>query len=385
MAGAGWQAFCDRLRAVGERISADDFPSDPRDRAEGYRHLGRLTVYALQRFLDFDDPEFPAFLRYDDDTIKWGGPNADNHYLRAKVDPAASYRLHLDATGLRELIISTPEGDMQLDQYRVFQERSLSQLEVDARGRIEVTLSPEPHAGNWIPLHSQVDHVLVRLYVADWTRDAAPEVYIEKLGNRGRAPARLEPWVLADRLNTAANWIERTVLYWNRFLAERRKRGEDNALSSPQSVPGGATDILYGAGWWRLGEGEGLLVECERPQARYWSFQLYSAPWFESLDIANRVCSLNGEQMQVDADEKFRLVVSAEDPGIPNWLDTEGRVTGLVSYRWVWSATAPVPSSRVILLSELRSLLPSTPTFDASAREAQVAERRAAITRRFRR
>ena len=383
--GAAWQSFCERLAAVGRRILEDDFPADPRARAEGHRHLTRLVTYALQWFVDFQDAEFPAFHRYDDDVVKWGGPNADNHYLRAKVDPRGTYRIALDASGLRQLIVSTPEGEMQLDQYRVFAERSLADLTVGPDGRLEIVVSADEQPGNWLPLHPETDHVLVRLYVADWERDAAPAIAIDRVGNEGKAPGPLEPARVEQALEQAATWIERTVVYWMRFMAARRARGRDNALSPPSAVPGGAADILYGGGWWSLAPDEALLVECEAPAARYWSFQLYSEPWFESLDVANRVCSLSGEQMQVDADGRFRLVVSARDPGIANWLDTEGRASGMVSYRYVWSTTAPVPATRVVPVDGVRAQLPLTPAFDAVARRTQIASRRAAIARRFRR
>lgn len=386
VSGEAWQSFCERLAAVGARILERDFPADPRARAEGYRHLSRLTVYALQWFVDFQDTEFPAFHRYDDDVVKWGGPNADNHYLRAKVDPRGTYRISLDATGLRDLIVSTPEGDMQLEQYRVFAERSLRDLVVDPEGRLEIMLSPDEQPGNWLPLHPETDHVLVRLYVADWERDAVPAVAIDRVGNEGGAPGPLEPVRVEEALERAATWIGRTVVYWMRFLAARRTPGHENALSPPVAVPGGAADILYGGGVWQLAPGEALLVECEVPAARYWSFQLYSDPWFESLDIVNRIASLSSEQMQVDPDGRFRLAVAAADPGIPNWLDTEGRAGGLVSYRYVWSSTAPVPSCRVVPLASLREHLPPfTPDCDAAQRRVQIARRRAAIARRFRR
>lgn len=391
--GEAWRDFCDRLKAVGERILADDFPASGADRAEGFRHLTRLSTCALQWFVEFHDGEFPAFHRYDDDAVKWGGPNADNHYLRAKIDPTQSYRLRFDPRGVRELIISTPEGDMQLEQYRVFEERHLTDLRTGADGQVEIVLSPAPAGSedvNWITLHPGVDHVLVRVYVADWERDAVPTLSIERIGNEGGAPARLEPAVLAERLDQAAHWIEHTVLYWHRFLATRRDAGPANVLAPPRAVPGGAADILYGGGWWNLDDDHALLIECEVPRARYWSFQLYSMPWFESLDIANRISSLNREQMQIDDDGSFRVVVAAADPGIPNWLDTEGRTEGLVSYRWVWSEPAstptPAPTARCVALADLRRHLPpTTPTCTPEARRAQITRRRRALAHRFRR
>jgi len=374
------------LKVAGERVLADDAAVSPVDRAEGYRHLSRLAVYALQWHVDFHDPDYPAFHRYDDDVVKWGGPNADNHYLRAKIDPRGSYRVRFDPRGLREVIISTPEGEMQFDQYRVFEERQLSDLAVAADGTVEVVLSAERMGGNWIPLHPEADHVLVRLYVSDWAADAAPPVDIERIGNEGHAPGRLEPGVLAMQLDRAATWVERTIGYWPAFMGKRRQAVDANTLSPPRAVPGGAADILYGAGFWQLAAGEGLLVECEVPQARYWSFQLYSIPWFESLDIAHRSTSLNGSQAVIDADGMMRIVVAAEDPGLANWLDTEGRPQGMVSYRWVWAETAPVPRARVVRLDALADAVPpGSARIDPRQRRAQLSARRAALVRRFRR
>ena len=383
--GEDWAAFCDRLKAVGQRIQESDFPSAPRDRAEGYRHLGRLAVFALQQQLDFADPRFPTFLRFDDDVTRWGGPNADNHYQRARVEAGGTYRITGNVRGLRELIVSANEGDMQLGQLRVFEERNLSQLAVAADGALELVVSAAPHAGNWLPLHPEAEYVLLRQYVSDWEHDAVSHFRIERVGSEGLAPPPLEPALVSSALDRAATWVERSVVYWNQWMARTRGALPDNVLGRPRAQPGGAADIWYGGGWWSLADDEALLVECEPPEARYWSIQLYSFPWFESLDFANRVSSLTGHQIHVDADGRFRIAISAGDPGIQNWLDTEGRRDGLVTYRWVFSRTKPAPTSRVVKLADLRGLLPaSTPEFGAGFRREQVARRRAAVARRFR-
>lgn len=385
VSGAAWTAFCDRLAAVGHRITQPDFPESPRDRAEGFRYLARLAVFALQWSIEFSDPRFPALYRFNDDVVKWGGPNADNQYQRTKVEPTGTYRITGNVSGLRDLIVSTPEGDMQLDQYRVFEERNLSQLEVDADGSLEIVVSAREQSGNWIPLHPEADHILIRQYVSDWDHDAVAPLRIERVDTVGRAPTPVTPAFMADALDRAATWVERSAVYWNDYLRGARERMGDNALTPPTTPPGGARDILYGGGWWDLADNEALVVECDAPEARYWSIQLYNAGWFESLDIANRTASLSGHQIHVDDDGRFRVVVAHSDPEVPNWLDTEGRRAGLVSYRWVLASTAPAPTARVVPVAEIRSHLPSsTPTWTAEQRREQIARRQAAIARRFR-
>ena len=41
-------------------------------------------------------------------------------------------------------------------------------------------------------------------------------------------------------------------------------------------------------------------------------------------DYLHRQVSLNRKQTKPEPDGSFRIVVAAEDPGVPNWLDTEG-------------------------------------------------------------
>jgi hypothetical protein len=76
-------------------------------------------------------------------------------------------------------------------------------------------------------------------------------------------------------------------------------------------------------------------------------------------------------------------VVSANDPGVPNWLDTAGYPRGVVQGRWTGCDSSPVPSVRKVGFTELRSLLPSdTPSVTPAQREAVIRERGAALQQR---
>ena len=121
-----------------------------------------------------------------------------------------------------------------------------------------------------------------------------------------------------------------------------------NRLTPPRPAAGGSDRIGYGAGWWDLGSGETLAIELPDPGAAYWSFQLYSSPWFESLDVRNRVVSASSATVAPDDDGVIRLAVGAIDPGVPGWLDTEGRRAGMVSYRIIGASREVVPTARVV-------------------------------------
>jgi hypothetical protein len=244
---------------------------------------------------------------------------------------------------------------------------------------------PAGHTGDWLALHPDTDHLLVRVYVVDWTTDAVPDLDIERIDRRP-VPRRPTPGGVAAALDEAARWVEASLPFWAAYQDHTRSVLEPNTLSAPATPPGGAHDIAYGGGHWDLAPDEALVVEFDEPDADHWSVQLYSVGLFESLDIAHRSVSLNDRQAHVDADGRIRLVVCGTDPATANWLDTEQRPTGMIAYRWIWARSTPVPTTAVVSLDAVADRLPPDhPRLDRTAREAQLDARRRGVARRFRR
>ena len=63
--------------------------------------------------------------------------------------------------------------------------------------------------------------------------------------------------------------------------------------------------------------------------------------WGESLDQANNTSSRSGDQVETSSDGKIYYVVSHQDLGVPNWLDTADHRNGLLTYRWFWPKSDP--------------------------------------------
>jgi hypothetical protein len=121
-----------------------------------------------------------------------------------------------------------------------------------------------------------------------------------------------------------------------------------------------------------------LLVLSEVTLAMPIAFEL-----FETTDWYNNHSSLNDSQAKPDKDGVLRIVVSAKDPGVPNWLDIAGYPRGVVQGRWTDCDSQPVPSVRKVAFSELRSLLPSdTPVVTPPQREATIRQHRFALQQR---
>jgi len=387
--GSAWRAFCRRLEAIGDRLQVAGFADEPRARTEGYRAITRWLVYALQQEIEAGDPQFPGFVRHQDPWNQWGGPNPDNVYLRANIDPRLAYRVWArDARGLRQAIFSLHEGDMQLSEYGVFGERSLDQLPLAPDGGLELWLMPRgasPHAGHCIELDPRARIFTIRLYQADWERDALPTFQIERAGAEGEPRPPLGPAALAGGLERAARWVEASVDYWNRYTGTAWARATPNVPSPARSAPGGADHILYGNCFWELEPDEALVLEVERPDADYWNFVTHTIPWLETGEFDRRQISLNDQQAHVDSDGAVRVVVAHRDPATPNWIDTEERRRGMLVYRWVWARDNPVPRARVVALDDVRKAVPPDhPAVTPAARRALLARRREAVWNRYR-
>ncbi|WP_319456361.1 MULTISPECIES: DUF1214 domain-containing protein [unclassified Mycobacterium] len=380
---AAWESYSDRVKAAGQSIAG--FTDDPRLRAEGYRYVGRLSNLAHQIYLEFGDPLVPMLFRYGDDVTPFGATNTDNNYCRTMVDPAGTYRITGDISGVKELLVSIHDGEMVLGKVAVLAEVSLGDLKVDEDGRLELIVGGPEVPGNWIPLTDEAVYVNVRQFVADWERDPIAVLTIERLDSE-HAASNVTPSSIASALDRAATWVEASVAFWNMFSDGIKAMTPINEFSAPHRPAGGAVNMVHGACQWNLASDQALVVEFDEPTATYWSIQTYMLHWLQPLDFANRVTSLNDGQVRVDDDGKVRVVISSADPGVQNWLDTSGLDEGLCSYRWVRASTEPTPTATLVNIADVRAHLPEpTPAFGPQDRNAQLASRRRGVARRFRR
>ena len=190
---------------------------------------------ALRGEVELGDPANPMFHRYEEPWVQWGGPNPDNVYSRAAIDPAAIYRVWGDVGGVRAGLFSLVDGDMHLDRYGVFSECTLADLDVRPDGGLEVWISPDPHEGNWIPSHADARMLLVRQYLCDWERDRAATLSIERVDTRGIPPAAPTAPGLSSALDRAATWIEQSLAYWRRYVEHARETLPRNAVAPPST------------------------------------------------------------------------------------------------------------------------------------------------------
>jgi hypothetical protein len=118
-----------------------------------------------------------------------------------------------------------------------------------------------------------------------------------------------------------------------------------------------------------------LVVTLNPLGAKYVGFDLTN-PWLVSLEHVHGSGSLNGTQAQPNRDGTITYVIAAKDPGVYNWLSTDGVHGGNILIRWqalpeaTMTADTAIQSVKVIKLGELNAALP------ADIRQVRAAERR---------
>jgi hypothetical protein len=95
-----------------------------------------------------------------------------------------------------------------------------------------------------------------------------------------------------------------------------------------------AADAAYSMAPYVLGPDQSLVISGRWPDCRCANVSLWNRH-MQTFDYANRRVSLNRAQTELEPDGSFRMILAHQDPGHPNWIDTEGHPFGLVFWRFM--------------------------------------------------
>lgn len=381
---AAWDSFCDELKSSSELLFRDSTPAHDIDRAKGLRLLARNISLGLQFHLDNADPDFPELLHYFDPLRKQGGDNTDALYVGAPINGQNTYRISGRRGDARYFAVTVLEDGATPWGGAVVGSLVDSEVEVAADGSFEIVLSPSEQPGNWIRTTPGSWRVTVRQFFADWENEAPMVARIDCLDDIAHDPV-LTPERLMRGLADTAAWVRESTQYWadmldrwqaqpNRFRSYRQL--DDNAIDA---TPGGEPLICY----WRVPLDEALIVRVTPPAADYWSVE-FGNYWWETMDYRYRLCSTNCQHAVLEDSGELLLVVSHEDPGLPNWLDPSGHEEGYITVRWIGADDYPAPACEQVPVGELGAHLPAgCKRVEPAWRAAQLAARRRGVIRRF--
>ncbi|MFO7565691.1 MAG: DUF1214 domain-containing protein [Enhygromyxa sp.] len=357
--GRAWTEFCQALERAGAAVLSRQAPSDPRNRAEGYRHLTRLIRAGLEAFVEYADPEAPVLRRMVHETIKMGADNPDNHYLNARISGAYEYRITGERGTVDYLSFATQKGG-------VGESRGLpptgvlegSQLELGPEGELEVWVSCERKPGNWLPMEPETGLLLVRQTFLDRERERPAKLHIERVGGDHR-PRPFDPEALAWGLRKTAMLVTGAPMLFGSWAQGFAK--QPNALprfdDQVSRMAGGDPSIAYYHGYWKLAPDEALVIEFEPPECQTWNFQLDNW-WMESLDYRHYPVVINKHTARRRADGSVCIVVSDHPKAgseVDNWISTTGLREGTMLLRWVRAQTHPEPRTQVVPVASLRA------------------------------
>jgi hypothetical protein len=89
------------------------------------------------------------------------------------------------------------------------------------------------------------------------------------------------------------------------------------------------------------------------PQCNFANVVLWNR-WMASFEYRGQRISLNRKQMRLAADGSYRIVIAQRDPGVPNWLSTEGRPFGTIFWRFQLPEQAPErPRTQVMPVADV--------------------------------
>lgn len=390
----GWDAFVDGIRDLPDRMLAklpEAQRNDPQIRAE----IGRLALEAVtSSAIDTlaGDGDHPTFIPQINQVLNVGQPNADTSYRTARITPGGSYRIRGTRGSMRMVRIaqSAPRpkpgasATPNLGAQRV--DGDWNKLKVDKHGMVDVLLSltrPEGYAGDWWQLQPNTDRLLLRMVGSDWAKEKQPAMSIERVDIPVARP-RPSAADLEARLRALPMATSFIALLFVDHVAQLRAGGFVNKLKVfDVSQMGGLAGQFYYEGAYDLKNDEALIVEAKVPAKCLYHSMILTNDIYETTDWYNNHSSLNDAQSRVDKDGVLRIVVSAKDPGVPNWLDTAGYPTGVIQGRWTECDSQPIPSVKKVPAAEVRASLPAeTPKVTPEEREKQLRDRRSALQQR---
>lgn len=374
-----WTRMISGLAPVGARAADRALRSaDPLSRHETWRHLAVGFAQGVLEHLHAD-PDRPEFVPHLNHVFNLAAPPPDYLYKAAFVRGDGVYRVSGFRGTSRFVDIDLFGGHHSVGG-RAFSVGSitLDSLSRDSRGYFSMLLSPERppgYTGDWVLLHPQTMLLLVRLAACDWLNEVDARLAIERLDVPAPRP-RLTAQQIGARMDGLVGWTERVVVGWLDHVAARRAQGMINQLPRLQYAAGASGQAMY-EGLYEIEDDEALLIETAVPRtSRYWSVML-ADDQLCTIDWMNRQSSLNDVQARLDEDGKLRVIVSARDPGVPNWLDTAGYRAGTMALRWNQPSDSPDPLVRRIALRAVREHLPqNTPVVTADERDAALRRRR---------
>lgn len=258
--------------------------------------------------------------------------------------------------------------------------------QADGSFEIYVTSQTAPsHYTNVLQLPEHAVQLFIRNTLSDWKSQQFDKLTIERADGSQRVATSTQQQQYAAFLKSLETAGGAYHYYYQLSNAV-----EVNTL--PHISLGGAEGRLstqaatYSA--FEIADDEALIFHTSLGDANYFILPVYNQ-WFITTDYINTTQTLNHAQSIANADGSFTYVIAKQDPGVYNWVSTDGLNRGYLNPRWQGlsgKAGQPLPTATLkkVKLKDLKFELSSRATWVTTAeRQQQLAERKASYLTRY--
>jgi hypothetical protein len=392
-----FKAFASAIGRATATAKLGQYVTTMQDKSDAASFVRQLAQLNLDTQLLAVDPDHPVFYRDpdpfsvpgSDPPVRSGIYDPDNISYIAIVNGSDQYRITGKRGNSDDLSVQAISGFPGAGSTGNPTATLLkSQITVKSNGTYTINVGGSPQLGNWLPTVPQTTLISVREAFNNWPAAVGDRLRIQAVGQPGPPAAKLSNAQLISAIDAATGALTQQASYWVTLWSSLLTSLPPNQVRTPAPTQGGLAGQLSSLSHFDLAPGQALVVSVGKSNAVYQGFEAADA-FAQSLPYATHQSSLNATQAQLSSDGRYYFVVAAKDPGVPNWIDTEGYTQGFLFLRWQeLTGTLPSsddPTSQVVALSAVRSTLPAgTPTVTPAQRKAQLAARDKAEAHRLR-
>jgi len=367
--GAALQELRDVLGQLDASFATDAWGlRGPLDQAEARRLVMFHLHHAIEVYFE-PSPERPAWKRFVTPEKKLLGDNPDAIYYATPVSAAHRYRIRGNIAGATYTSFTVEVGGLDgRNPTRLGATLNDAEFERARNGDYEIIASAvQPERGNWLRLDAAASSLSTRHYYERNESIAADQLHhiplaIDRLDLDAPPPPPNDASVAAG-IRRVANFMRSSVYParrdpaqlppWVSLVPNEFPQPKRDATNT--AVGFAAKDNVYSMAPFVLAPDQALVIRGRFPKCRFANVVLWNRHT-HSFDYRYRQISLNRKQTTLEHDGSFKVVLAANDPGVPNWLETEGRPSGSVFWRFLLPEEEIAPlEAKVVKIGDVKS------------------------------
>jgi hypothetical protein len=391
---AAWNLFADRLKEIGEKIVGPLGARSARERADGFRYLASLVAGGYELELAIDRAH-PVMTRMFTPIRSFVADGPDTLYHDAKLDPERNYVFTVERGDdiFFSIVVyaSDDEGMRSMGSFLIDKDIAFDDDE-GTRATIYLGAERPDGAKNWLKLEGIDPFIMTRQYfpesVIEVDKGKYRQAHMEiRCTDEVGPPLQYDEDELAKGLERLLTFLDDTVdagLGVSALTSTSIIAYDEDDKSTPTRIAQDGTQVIdeerydpyssdevldmidpkviannlpgpgigYAGVSYKLADDEVIVVSGKNVVCRYWSCQVFDH-YLRAGDYRHYPVAINNRQVVYDEDGSFRIYASKDNPGVKNWICTEGHRRGQVVLRTLLAETDLDPEMKVIKRTEI--------------------------------